>query len=150
MKIKIDVEGLKELQKEIEKMTKRQAHESKKEVYASGIDIQRIAKEKLRGYGAWDTGNLANSIMVDLVQSGSVAEIGPEALYGIYVEMGARAHFPPPDALEDWARRHGFDSAWPICKVIAERGLTARPYLLPAHKEIEGKFVDRIKRILEK
>jgi len=150
VKVNISTEGTKELQKEIERMSKRQVAESKREVYASGIDIQRKAKEKLRGHKAWDQGNLANSIMVDLIKSGAIAEIGPEAPYGPYVEGGTKPHFPPPDALEGWARRHGFDSAWPICKAIAKRGLKARPYLYPAYLEIEPKFHENLLRILRK
>lgn len=149
MKITMAHVGLKELQKEFKNFAINKATKVKKETYASGVDVQREAKQNLNSMKAWDTGNLANTIMVDRVDGDFTAEVGPTAPYGPYVELGARPHFPPPDALEGWARRHGFDSAWPICKVIAERGLPARPYLLPAYLAVVDKFYDRLKEILK-
>lgn len=150
MKIRIDVKGIQQLQKELKDFTMDKATRIKGETYASGLDIRTEAQSRLRAQKAWDLGNLANSIMVDLVEGGFVSEIGPVAPYGPYVEEGTRPHFPPPDALEGWARRHGFESTWPICKAISERGLPARPYLLPAYLAVEKKFFDKIKEILRK
>jgi len=121
-----------------------------KETYASGLDVQKEAKDRLKEMGSWDLGNLANSILVDRVDGGAASEIGPTASYGPHVEFGTRPHFPPPDALEGWAKRHGFDSAWPICMVIAERGLPARPYLFPAYLAVVDKYFDRLKGIIAK
>lgn len=148
MKITVDVMGEKEIARALRKMSAEKTRQVKGEVYASGIDVQREAKERLRDQGSWDVGNLANSIMVDRVEGGMVAEIWPEAPYGVYVEHGTRPHFPPLDALEDWAKRHGFKSAWPICKAIAKRGLKARPFLIPAWLAVKDKFWKRIKEIL--
>jgi hypothetical protein len=35
--------------------------------------------------------------------------------------LGKR-HFPPPDALETWARRHGFESGYQVAMIIYKRG----------------------------
>lgn len=148
MNIIIEVKGDKEIIRALQKMSVEKARRVKGEIYATGLDVQRKAKQRLKGHKSWDTGNLANSIMVDRVEGGRYTEVGPEAPYGPYVEFGTRPHFPPPDALEDWARRHGFDSAWPICKVIAKRGLKARPYLMPAFDALKDKFLRRLKEIL--
>lgn len=148
MKIKVDVIGDKEIAKALQKMSEEKARLVKGEVYASGVDVQREAKERLREQGAWDQGNLASSILVERVESGKFAEVGPVAPYGPHVEFGTRPHFPPPDALEGWARRHGFDSAWPICKAIAKRGLKAKPFLFPAWLAVRDGFIKRIKEIL--
>lgn len=150
MKVTVDLIGEKELDQALKKMGEEKRREIKREVYASGVDVQTEAKEKLKETGAWDLGNLANTIIVDPVKGGMIAEVGPTAPYGPYVEGGTRPHFPPLDALEGWARRHGFESAWPICKVIAERGLPARPFLLPAFLMVKDKFWKRIKDILAK
>jgi len=149
MKMKVDVIGEKEIDRALQKMSEEKSRKFKGEVYAAGIDIQREARQKLRDMQAWDLGNLANSIIVDLVSGGSIAEIGPEAPYGPYVEYGTKPHFPPPDALEGWAKRHGFSSAWPICKAIAKRGLKARPYLFPAWLAVKDKFWKKIREILK-
>jgi len=150
MKVTVDVIGEKELDRALKKMGEEKRREIKREVYASGVDVQTEAKEKLKETGAWDLGNLANTIIVDPVKDGMIAEVGPTAPYGHYVELGTKKHFPPLDALEGWAKRHGFDSAWPICKAIAERGLPARPFLFPAFLMVKDKFWKRIKDILAK
>ena len=148
MKISVDVIGDKEIQRALKNLSVEKSRKVKGEVYASGIDVQREARERLRERGTWDLGNLANSILVDRTEGGMVSEIGPTAPYGHYVEYGTKPHFPPPDALEGWAKRHGFDSAWPICKAIAKRGLKAKPYLFPAWLAVKDKFWKRIKEIL--
>jgi hypothetical protein len=148
MRVDIKVEGMEELKKELERMSEEKKVEIRAEVRASALDIMTQAKDNLSAFGAVDTGNLSGSIMVDWEPGGFTAEIGPEAPYGPHVEFGTKPHFPPPDALEAWARHHGFDSAWPICKLIAKRGIKARPYLLPAFLAIEREFFNRIKEIL--
>lgn len=148
MKVKVEVIGDKEIARALQQMSEEKRKSVKGEVHASGIDVQREAKEALRDQKTWDLGNLANSIIVDPVEGGMAAEVGPTAPYGPYVEYGTRPHFPPPDALEGWARRHGFSSTWPICKAIADRGLPAKPYLIPAWLAVKDKFWKTIKEIL--
>ena len=150
MKVTMTTAGFKELRRDLKKMTEEQVAKVRKETYASGLDIQREAKSNLKEMGTWDLGNLANTILVDRVDGGKAAEIGPTAPYGPYVEFGTKPHFPPPDALEGWAKRHGLDSAWPICMAIAKRGTPARPYLLPAYLDVVDKFFNRIKEILKR
>jgi len=149
MKISMKYAGIEDLQKELKKMSKEKAMKVKGEVYASGLNIQRKAKQNLKGKKSWDTGNLANTIMSEMTGNGVTAEVGPTAPYGPYVEHGTKKHFPPPDALEEWAKRHGFDSAWPICKAISERDTPAKPYLLPAYLAVEDEFYKRLKEILK-
>ncbi len=148
MKIKIDVIGEQELIRALKNLSTEKSKKVKEEVYASGLDVQREAKERLKEQKAWDTGHLANSVIVERSPDGMVAEIGPTAAYGVYVEHGAKPHFPPLDALEGWAKRHGFESAWPICKVISERGLPARPFLFPAWLAVKDKFFNKLREIL--
>ena len=148
MKVTLTPIGYKELQRDLKKMSKEVAENVKKEAYASGLDVRKEAQDRLKAFKAWDTGHLANTILVDRSSDGSIVEIGPTAPYGPYVEFGTKPHFPPMDALEDWARRHGLDSAWPICKAISERGTPAQPYLLPAYLAVVDKFFSRVKRLL--
>lgn len=145
----VTISGSKELQQQLKKACKDTVAKVKKETYASGVEVQSVARKKLKELKVWDTGFLANSILVEPSADHSLVEIGPTAPYGVYVELGTKKHFPPPDALEDWARRHGFDSAWPICKAIAERGLQPKPYLLPAFLEVEPKFFKKMKGIVK-
>jgi hypothetical protein len=155
MKPTVKIEGGEEINRALKEMGNDFRREFKQEVYAHGLDTQKEAKERLKDMQAWDLGNLANSIEVTLVDGGFAAEIAPESPYGVYVEYGTKPHFPPfkgEDAkgLEGWARRHGFDSVWPICLVIAKRGLPARPYLIPAWEKIKDKFYNKIKGIINR
>jgi len=52
--------------------------------------------------------------------------------------------------LEGWARRHGFDSTWPICLAIAKRGLPERPFLDPAYLKIKDKYFKALIKLFEK
>jgi len=148
MKVTMTLVGYKELQRDLKKMSQEIAVKVKQEAYASGLDVKEQALDNLKALEAWDTGHLATTILVDRSSDGSIVEIGPTAPYGPYVEFGTKPHFPPMDALEDWARRHGLDSAWPICKAISERGTPAQPYLLPAYLSIVDKFFNRVKGLL--
>ena len=150
MKVTMTLAGAKELQRYLKNMSEEKSRQVKGEVYASALDIQKAAKNNLKEMGSWDLGNLANTILVDRIEGGEACEIGPTAPYGPHVEYGTKPHFPPPDALEGWAKRHGFDSAWPICMVIAERGLPERPFLLPAYLAVVDKYFNRLKGILAK
>lgn len=150
MRLTYESIGDKELRAALKKYAKKKPIAVKRETYAHGLDIQRKAKENLKDMKTWDTGHLANTILLDLLKAGFVAQIEATAPYAIYVAKGTRPHFPPPDALEEWARRHGFDSAWPICKAIAKRGLPERPFLVPAYMDIKGKYYRALKKLLEK
>jgi hypothetical protein len=81
---------------------------------------------------------------------GMVAVVGTNVKYGPYVEFGTSAHFPPISALEDWAKKHGFESAWPIALAIEKRGTIASPYLYPAYFQHKNKYLKRIESVLKK
>lgn len=149
MEIKIELEGADRLKEELKELVRKHEKAVANEVAVAAINIQKEAKGRLREYAAIDTGHLRGSILIDYIQGGTVAEIGPTAPYGLYVEFGTRPHFPPPDALESWARHHGFGSAWPICRVIAERGLPEKPYLIPAFDVEQRKFMERLEKKIE-
>jgi HK97 gp10 family phage protein len=151
MKISVKLEGSEELRKAFEKEIGKKLL-MQKEVLRSALELKTQAQDNARALKAIDTGNLRNSIIVEMSADKSSAEIGPTAPYGIYVEFGTRhtSKMPPPEALEDWARKHGFKSAWPICRAILKRGgLPARPFLSPAYFSIEPEFIERLKKILE-
>jgi hypothetical protein len=156
VKFKVELQGAKEISDLLKRVPKEKEAEVKAEVGDIALKIQARAKAYLRTAPAMDTGNLANTILAEFSPKGIEAEIGPTAKYGIYIEFGAgpavghKKFFPPPDALESWARHHGFDSAWPVCKAIYERGLKPRPYLTPAYDDFSGELVIRIERVLGK
>lgn len=150
--MKVEITGLQNLLKEMEKISIGKKREIFSETVFSSIMIQKKAKENLTSLSAIDRGHLRQSIIAEAKQTKSkvIAEIGPTAKYGPFVEFGTRPHFPPLKALKKWAKRHGFSSAWPICVIISKRGLRARAYLVPAYEEVKGGYFTRIKEILER
>ncbi len=83
------------------------------------------------------TGTLAQSIQPgDIIVSdvNVVAYIDANADYASYVENGTRPHFPPVDALKDWAAKFLGDPnlAFLVARAISRRGTIARPFLGPA------------------
>ena len=92
-----------------------------------------------RRHAPVDQGRLRNSIGVE-TSGRRERRIGPNAEHGPFVEMGTRPHFPPPAALEGWARRHGFGpgGGFLVAKKIAATGTKAQPYMRPAAEEGEA------------
>lgn len=52
--------------------------------------------------------------------------------YAVYLEHGTSPHWPPIDALEGWASRHGFETPFLAAQAIAENGTPAYPFFKPA------------------
>lgn len=150
MKVKITIDGMKEVVDEMKFQSIRSDEGAKELIKDCAETIERRTKENLRELKAWDTGSLAGSYTTDIVGGGHAAEVGSNLVYSIFTEFGTRPHFPPMKALEAWARRHGFDSAWPICKAIAEKGLEARPHLFPAYEATMPEFFRKLKKRFEK
>lgn len=150
MKFTVEIKGDKEIAELLKRVPKEKEAEVKAEVGDYALRIQKRAKMYLRTQQTMDTGNLANSILAEFSPTEIEAEIGPTAVYGPYQEFGTKPHFPPLEALEAWARHHGFESAWPICKAIARRGLPARPYLGPAYEDFAGELIIKIERVMGK
>lgn len=100
--------------------------------------VQVAAKEK----APVDRGRLRSSIATEVRET--EAEIGTDLFYAPFVEFGTRPHFPPPSALQPWARRHGFPpglrGAFLVARKIASRGTPAQPFLLPALNESRGEI----------
>ena len=77
-----------------------------------------------------DTGRLRASITPEVrMQSMTVlGVVGSNVEYAPYVELGTRAHWPPPGTLAVWARRHGMPE-FLVQRAIARRGTKAVKYL---------------------
>lgn len=80
-----------------------------------------------------DTGHLRRSIAT-ATSGHREREVGTSTPYGPHIEFGTRPHFPPPDALNGWARRHGFggNGGFLVARKIAKRGTQPQPYMGPA------------------
>lgn len=60
-----------------------------------------------------------------------------------------KRHFPPPAALEGWAKKHGFRSGWAVAFAIWKKGgLKPRRYMRRAKEEFEAGTLAGLKRRL--
>jgi hypothetical protein len=150
MRFTVEIKGGKEITRLLKRAPKEKEPEVKAAVGDVALKMQARAKAYLRTQKAEDTGHLSGTILAEFSPITIEAEIGPTAKYGPYVEFGTRPHFPPLEALESWARHHGFESAWPICKAISKRGIKPRPYLSSAYEDFKGELVIRLEQVMGK
>ena len=122
------------------------------ELEQAAVDIGERIRSAAAQNAPVDTGQLASSIeaVVESVSATLVEiRVGTNRQGAAAQEFGTDpGHFPPPDALRDWARRVLGDAsaAFPVARSIAETGLEERPYLRPALQESLEWTVDRINR----
>lgn len=66
--------------------------------------------------------------------------------YASFVEFGTRPHFPPVEALRDWAAKKLGDenAAFLVARSISQKGTPARPYLGPALLKNQSVFKNEI------
>ncbi len=109
-----------------------------------------MVKAKAREYTPVDTGRLRAS-MTHQLDSSPVplwARVGSNVEYAPFVELGTRPHFPPPEALELWARRHGIP-VFLVCRAIARRGTKAHRMLQRGFEDLQDKIGRMMKQLAE-
>lgn len=142
VKVRVRIEGLEEVRD----------HLRYQELVQPSIDrlLHRSAlliEGRAREHAPVDTGRLRGSIVSAFEPD--TATIAPSVSYGVYVEFGARPHWPPMAALQPWARRHGFPPGSPgaflVARAIARHGTRPQPYMRPATEE----SIDEIERFAD-
>ena len=150
MKFKVELTGGKEISDLLKRAPKEKEAEIRAEVGRTALDIRTSAMGYVRSKGIHDTGFLGNdSILAEFSSTTIEAEVGSTAKYAPYVEFGTRPHWPPPEPLEAWARKRGIE-VFLVQKAIAEHGMPARSFLIPAWDDNNEKLLTRIKIALEK
>lgn len=132
------------------------AEEAKRAMERSAITVQNAAKLNLQRQGAIDTGQLLNSIAREVQPF--EARIGSNKQYARPVEEGRAegAAMPPPGSLLGWMDRHHIplEHEFAIRRAIGQRGIPARPYLIPAleqnRAQIDREFAAAQKRIVKR
>jgi HK97 gp10 family phage protein len=113
----------------------------------SALIIQRMARQE----APVDMSRLRNSIAIQPLGGFGIA-VTPKANYSVAVHEGSRPHWVPIKSLEGWARRHGFESAWPLAYAISRRGTKANPYMDRAAAkgtdDVQREFDNAVDRIL--
>jgi HK97 gp10 family phage protein len=132
--IDIEINGLKETQKEMERIVT----DLRGEPFLNGMRratllVQRSAKIK----APVDTGRLRASITPEVRWQGNTAVgvVGSNVKYAPFVELGTRPHFVPQKYIGVWASRHGLDNAGLFVSGKPQ------PFLQPAFEENAAKIV---------
>jgi HK97 gp10 family phage protein len=89
-----------------------------------------------------DTGALRNSLKATISAHSDriTGVIGSNLKYAMAVEKGTRPHWPPLQAIEPWARRHGL-VAFLVTRAISRRGTKG-------HHMLENALEDNRRRII--
>ena len=146
--MEVNVKGLKEAQKDIERKLREMTGGPMVQTMRSAtMMIHRDAKLN----APVDTGRLRASIMPSVVAAEDKIQgiVGSNVKYAPYVELGTRPHWPPIAALETWARSHG-TSAFLVARAIARRGTKAHKFLQRAFESNQTRIVTMIERAVKK
>lgn len=132
--IDIEIKGLKETQKEMERIVT----DLRGEPFLNGMRratllVQRSAKIK----APVDTGRLRASIAPEVRWQGNTAVgvVGSDVKYAPFVELGTKPHFVPGKYIGVWASRHGLDNSGLFVSGKPQ------PFLQPAFEENAAKIV---------
>ena len=143
--ITIEVRNLEPIQAKLKKggnIIKKQMNEAiKRAVLMVEADSKKNTPSdtsRLRGAHKTYFGNLQGKLRI-------------EADYGIYVHEGTRPHWPPFDAIDPWAKRHGIPT-FLVQRAIARKGTKAVPFLKDAvtknKNKIEQIFKQKVTNII--
>ena len=129
----------------IENMNEVIQNQVKREIIKSGLKVETSAKRKAPS----DTGRLRSSINNQIINNGFTTIVRADVDYAMVVEKGSRPHFPPPSALEGWARRHNAEGLeFAIALMIARFGTRPRPFLIPSWENEKPIFINNLKRVI--
>lgn len=146
MPLSIQIEGAEKVAAAFKKAPRVVATEARKAIMKALLILQASA----RMFTPRDTSRLASAIRVDMHSSLS-GELVADTNYAVFVHEGTRPHWPPYDAIEPWARRHGIPP-FPVMLAIARKGTPPRPFFKLAleqkDKEVSDIFQGAIKNIV--
>ena len=133
--VKVEIRGLEQSQAKM-KQVAEDIHGGA--VYSAMQEATQLVTRDAKILAPVDTGRLRASITPEVRTDGKVLEgvVGSNVEYAAPMEVGTGTpaghspHYPPPDALETWATRHGFKSGMQVAKIIWKRGgLMGRHFL---------------------
>lgn len=144
--IAVEIRNLEETQREMERIVQELHGEPMLNAMRTAtLLVQRDA----RIFAPVDTGRLRASIVPEVRVQGKdvMGVVGSNVFYAPYMEFGTGAfgkggsHFPPPSALDVWARRHGLPNGFVVARAIWRRGgLKGRKYLQRAFEQNKGRI----------
>jgi HK97 gp10 family phage protein len=117
---------------------------------ATANEIFDQARYYIKQSDAYASGELYDSIVIEVSARGLAIWVGSTSHYAPFVEFGTRPHFPPLDAIRNWCRVKGIpeSAAFPIAKKIAEHGTAAQPFMRPALAVGKRNHLTRLRAII--
>jgi hypothetical protein len=133
----IKIEGLEELVKKLD--SNHLLAQPLRDAFSKSV---LLLESEVKRRTPVDMGRLRSSITheVDSRPVPLFGRVGTKVEYAQYVEFGTKAHWPPVSALEVWARRHGFSSAFIVTRTIAARGTRAAKMFQNAVADIASRL----------
>ncbi len=153
----IEVRGLRQTQRKMEQVATDLAG---KPMVDAMKQATMLVERDAKIFAPVDTGRLRASITSDIrvASSGLLGKevqgvVGSNVTYAPFMELGTGTfagrprYFPPPEALEVWARRHGIASGFLVARAIFRRGgLRGRKFLERGFENNTNKIIALIGR----
>lgn len=150
--VTIELKGSEEAQKEFERIAKSLTGRRMADAMES---VSQVVAETVREFAPHDLGDLLASIQEEVLTEPDMlsAVVFSDSHYAAPQERGTDPYWPPVDALEGWAERHGVD-AYYVAWLISQRGILPLRFMQRALEETEDLIVKLIgaavARIVEK
>lgn len=143
----IEIKGTKQVIKNLDKIERRMFER----IVEACQKVQARVVNDARSQAPVFLTTLRQSILpgdISVSRSNVEAKVVANVDYASFVEFGTRPHFPPVDALRDWAAKKLGDenAAFLVARAIGQRGTPARPYLGPALLKNQTTFRNEILR----
>lgn len=154
--LKAGVHGLAETQRKLEQVVADLRGEP---LLGAMRDATLIVQGAAKQAAPVDSGRLRASISPEIRRDGDTIQgvVGSNVKYAPYMELGTgtfagkKPYFPPPKALDTWARRHGVaGGGFVVARAIYKAGgLRPRRFLQGAFEQNEGRIREKIERAVK-
>jgi hypothetical protein len=135
----LTVEGLNELIERFHSADGNIRRVSKSFLREMSIYGVKQAQIQILNKNAVDTNELIQSLHYDFSSDGMESVIQPSDAaqkYAVPLDQGSKPHFPPIEALQGWADRHGVP-VWAVARKIAKKGTKARRFWKPTFDDLD-------------
>jgi len=134
--VTIKIDGLDKVKSAFAKAPALVTSEMKNAIQKALILLQGSARQ----FVPKDTSNLGSQIKTEITSSLS-GQVIADTNYALFVHEGTAPHWPPLEAIEPWARRHGIP-AFLVARSIAQKGTKAQPFFQWAKEATERDVFD--------
>jgi len=144
--VNVEVEGLKELTRDL----KKAGVDTRLLVTGALANSTERGKQEIRSRAPHAFGTLQRSVLAEV--NYPVGEVSVQESYGVNVEEGTGPHMPPPESIERWVNKKGIPKSalWPIIMTIKKRGTRAQPFFQPGWEAAKDYVEDQFDIVMDK